>query len=221
LSMKGRVYVIKSKQTTDIYFGSTIQSEYERMREHNKDYKKYVVTQKKYISSFEIIKFGDAYMEMLEEHEEDTKEELIATLKAREGNYIQTVTCVNRYVPARTHKQWAEDNKESQSVIRKKYREDHKAEIKVKNDQHYKDHREARLEAQKKYTAEHKEECKARMKKYAAEHKEEANARSKKYREDHKEEQDAYMVKYREDHKEAAAIKAKARYQAKKAANAS
>ncbi len=218
--MKGRVYVIKSKLTADIYFGSTIQTEYDRMRGHTTDYKAYVVTQKKYMTSFEIIKFGDAYMEMLEELEGDSKEELIAKLKAREGHFIQTVACVNKYVPGRTHKQWLEDNKEARALSRKKFQQEHKEELNARSKKNYQEHRETRLEAQKEYAAEHKEECRARCKKYNKDHKKELAASAVKYRKDHKEELTAYMLKYKENHKEELASKAKIYYQAKKAAKA-
>lgn len=200
--MKGLVYVIKSKQTTDIYFGSTIQTQQSRMKEHKTQYKVYIVTQKKYISSYEILKFDDAYMEILEEIEWDIKKELIQKLKVREGHYIQRLPCVNIYVPARTPKQWAIDNKAKQSLRRKQHYQDHIEEEKLKNKKQYEDHKEERIEKQKKYHSEHLEQDKARNNQYRLEHLEQIKIANKKYREEHRVELIEHSRQYRIDHKE-------------------
>jgi hypothetical protein len=68
---RGRVYKISSPQIHTMYIGSTYRSLAERLEDHMKDYKKfYSVCQSRkrpqYLTSFEILKYPDAKMELLE-----------------------------------------------------------------------------------------------------------------------------------------------------------
>ena len=53
---------------------------------------------------------------------------------AREGHYIRTMNCVNKYIPNRTRKEYKEDNKEKlheyNSNYHKQYQQDNKEHIK-------------------------------------------------------------------------------------------
>ena len=94
--MKGYIYSIRSHQTPNIYIGSTIQILCKRMSQHKREYK----NQQKYCSSFEIIQYEDAYIELIEIVEFNEKTELFA----REGHYIRTMECINKLIMGRTHK---------------------------------------------------------------------------------------------------------------------
>jgi hypothetical protein len=62
-----KIYAIKSKHTDKLYIGSTIKKLEDRFKKHKYDYKYYNSGDAtKYITSFEIIKHADAYIELLE-----------------------------------------------------------------------------------------------------------------------------------------------------------
>lgn len=62
-----KIYAIKSKHTDKLYIGSTIKTLESRFKKHKYDYKYYNSGDAtKYITSFEIIKHNDAYIELLE-----------------------------------------------------------------------------------------------------------------------------------------------------------
>jgi hypothetical protein len=63
-------------------------------------------------TSREILCYGDAYMEVIEELEDEDRDTLIARLIVLEAHHIKTVDCVNKNIPGRTHAEWIEDNKE-------------------------------------------------------------------------------------------------------------
>ena len=119
--MKGSIYVIRSHQTEDVYYGSTIQLLCKRMASHRKEYQKWKKGTRAYTSSYEILKYGDAYIELVEEVFFENKHEL----RAREGHHIRTNKCVNKVIPCRTKeeydKMYYEKNKESMSEKHKLY----------------------------------------------------------------------------------------------------
>ena len=90
--MKGKIYIIRSHQTDDVYYGSTTQKYLSsRFSSHKSVYKKWLNNDRNYITSFEIIKYEDCYIELVEEVEYETKEQL----KAKERFYIRNNKCVN------------------------------------------------------------------------------------------------------------------------------
>ena len=72
----GHVYSIRTHQTTDIYIGSTTQPLSKRMVNHRTDYKNYLDGKYHYVSSYEILKHGDAYIELIYEGEFESKSEM-------------------------------------------------------------------------------------------------------------------------------------------------
>ena len=121
----GRVYSIRSHQTTDIYIGSTTQTLSQRMTDHRKNYKQYLDKKKNYITSYEIIQYEDAYIELLFEGEFESKN----ALERKEGNYIREMNCVNKIIAGRTPKEWREDNKDHVAEHMTQYREENKTQI--------------------------------------------------------------------------------------------
>jgi len=119
---KGKIYSIRSHQTDDIYIGSTTQSLYERLRGHKKDFKYWKKGDKNYSTSYEIVKYDDAYIELIEEHPCQNKDQL----NKREGEYVRGNDCVNKVIPGRTVKEWREDNIEWVKERDSKYHEEHK-----------------------------------------------------------------------------------------------
>ena len=116
-------------QTTDIYIGSTTQILCKRMSDHRRDYKNYLNNSVNYITSYEILKHGDAYIEVLFEAEFES----VDYLRKKEGEYIRELKCVNKNIAGRTYKEWEEENKEKRSEQHKQYDKVHKQQIKEKN----------------------------------------------------------------------------------------
>lgn len=100
----GKIYALKSKECEKYYIGSTIQSLKDRLCDNKKKHR----LQPNYISSYEILKYDDCYIELIELFPCNNKQEL----QEREGE-IQRERCreiVNKRQEGRTKKQWAIDN---------------------------------------------------------------------------------------------------------------
>jgi hypothetical protein len=108
----GKIYAIKSNQTELIYIGSTIQELNERFDRHKSTYKVYINGKYNFVSSFDILQYDDAYIELIEDYTCNNKTEL----KRREGIIIQEKlqqnVCVNMRIAGRTEKQYYHDNRE-------------------------------------------------------------------------------------------------------------
>ena len=91
----GRIYKIVSKSTDKIYIGSTIKTLEERLEIHEKEYVQWFNSDFKsyYCTSFEILKYGDYKIELLEECSYSYRNELLKI----EGYYqLQNYyNCVN------------------------------------------------------------------------------------------------------------------------------
>jgi len=137
----GKIYCIRSFKTDDIYIGSTTQPLCKRIDGHRQDYKQWINGSKKYCTSVELIKYGDAYIELIKPYPCNSKEEL----KREEGIYQREMDCVNKRKESRTpeekkeyDKQWYEDNKEKIKQLQKEYRSI--PEIKEKYKQYSRDY---------------------------------------------------------------------------------
>ena len=95
-----KIYKIVSSQTDKVYIGSTTKTYLsQRMAEHRANYKKYSNEKFYYLTSFEIVKYDDAEIILIEAFSCETKDEL----HARERYWIEyTIKCVNKYLPTRT-----------------------------------------------------------------------------------------------------------------------
>jgi hypothetical protein len=91
----GMIYIIKSSQTDEAYIGSTIQKLSRRLSDHKKKYKKFLDNKYTYCTSFEIVKYDDAYIELYEEYPCNSKLEL----ESREAEIITLLKCVNIHIP--------------------------------------------------------------------------------------------------------------------------
>ena len=63
----GRIYKITSNETDYIYIGSTTNQLDARFKKHKADYKRHSDNKSSYLSSFEIIKYTDAKIELIHE----------------------------------------------------------------------------------------------------------------------------------------------------------
>lgn len=86
------IYIIRSHKTDKVYIGSTNKKNINiRLNEHKKAYLKWKNDNIKYYSSYEIIKFEDVYIELLETT-------IYEDALNREGYYIQTLNSINKNI---------------------------------------------------------------------------------------------------------------------------
>ena len=165
----GRVYTIRSPNTDEVYIGSTFNPLYKRLGQHKKDYKRYKAGKFATITSFKILEAGNAYIELLQQYENLTKEQL----NKYEGEYIRkTDNCVNNRIAGRTKKESYEDNKEQILKKRKEYCENNKEHIRDKKKEYYEDNKEQILKKRKEYYEDNKEEINKKKKKFYENNKE-------------------------------------------------
>lgn len=136
----GKVYCIRSHQTDKVYVGSTTVSLSRRFNKHKSKFK----TGIQFCTSKHILQYPDAYIELIEKCPCDSKDEL----HAREAHHIRSMSCVNKIIPGRTHKQWAvdnavklkqyrSDNAESTAIYSKQWRKDNKDKLKIDKKDYY------------------------------------------------------------------------------------
>ena len=130
---KGKIYTIRSYTNDDIYIGSTIQTLTDRKASHTRDYKGYLIQKANYVSSYEILKYNDYYIELLELYPCSCLEEL----KKREGHFIRKMKCVNKNIPGRTQAEYYIDNKDKLLKYQEEYNNDNKDKINKYKKEHY------------------------------------------------------------------------------------
>ena len=149
--IKGYIYTIRSHQTDKYYIGSTTQILCKRLQDHRCRYKK----NKKYMTSFEIIKYNDHYIELLENYECSDKNEL----RKREGELQREHkdNIVNCRIECRSQKQYVIDNKEKISKTLKQYNEKNKELLIERRKQKYLKNREKIKKRSSEYRKNNKE----------------------------------------------------------------
>jgi hypothetical protein len=125
------------------------------MTDHQKAYKKKSTS---YYTAFEIFKFGDAYIELIEEGDFESKQ----ALQKREGELIRTMKCVNKRVAGRDCSEYYQEHKEE----RKQYYNDNLEKRKEQMKQYDLKHAEERKETNKQYYQINKEKLKQYHKEY-------------------------------------------------------
>lgn len=103
----GKIYSLRSPNLEKYYIGSTTQPLHKRFHEHKKHYDSFCEERRNGISSFEVIKAGDCYIELIEEFPCKNRMEL----RKREGEIQRQHKdeIVNKREEGRTKKQWAKD----------------------------------------------------------------------------------------------------------------
>jgi hypothetical protein len=162
---KGKIYCLRSHQTDDIYIGSTIQPLHKRLHGHKSNLKKWKDGKICYITSFEIVKYDDCYIELLEDCPCDNKNQL----ERREGQLIRQMDCANKRVAGRNKKEWYDEKKEQIAEQKKKYYQDNKEQIAGRGKKYYQDNKEQLLEYRKKRYEAHKNDYKCEFCNYTGE----------------------------------------------------
>lgn len=148
---EGKIYKIISDQTDMIYVGSTSEKYLSsRLNRHRSNYKGYLVGKYNYVTSFEILKYDDAKIILLELYPCQCREQLLA----KEQSYIdifksKTVNIQNAFGKDLEgdivkRKQYYERNKDVIAEKRKLYYEANNKQLK----DYGKEYREAHKETQ-------------------------------------------------------------------------
>jgi len=182
----GKIYKICSYQTDECYVGSTTEKTLSRrLANHRGNLKLWIKDPKKqtYMTSFEILKYDDYYIELVELFPCNSKDELLK----QEGKVIRLNNCVNRCIAGRSSKEYRQDNLEHYQNYMKEYREKNKEHIKEttaiyveKNKEHIKEVGKIRY---KKYYEEKKEEIKEKVHQYKIDNKEKVHQSNQEYTE--------------------------------------
>ena len=136
---QAQIYTIRCYSNPNlIYVGSTCNLLSKRLSQHKSNLKLFQSTGEGYTTSFEIVKYSDCYIELLESFACNNKNEL----NAREGYYIRSIDCVNKVIPDRTQKEYYEDNKEIIVEKKKQYYEENKKTIIENVKQYYEENKE-------------------------------------------------------------------------------
>jgi hypothetical protein len=127
----GKIYKITSPSTDKIYIGSTTKKLDERLRKHKYDYKGFLNKKHHNVTSFEIIKYDDAKIELVKSVFCSNKKEL----EQKEGIYITLYRdiVVNKCVAGRSIKEYRKANKDKITEIAKEYYETNKDKIRAKS----------------------------------------------------------------------------------------
>ena len=135
-----KIYKIVSPQTNRMYIGSTSKTLKTRLSKHKQDYKTWLVDNLKCVSSFEILKFNDHVIELIETCVYIDKLER----NENEGYHIKLnqLICVNKKIEGRTHKEYRDTRKEKKKQYDNEYSETHKEQKKQQAKQYYQDNQE-------------------------------------------------------------------------------
>jgi len=129
----GKIYKLVDNTNNNIYYGSTCQLLKDRKAQHKKDYKGYLIGNRGYRKSYEIIKNNNYKIELVELFSCNNKNELLK----RERYYIENNNCINENIPTRTQKEWYENNKEDYLNKCKIWYENNKERKKIKQKERY------------------------------------------------------------------------------------
>lgn len=91
--LNGKIYSITSPSSLNCYIGSTIATINRRFIQHRSSYKFYLLDEYNYVSSFELIKFGDSLITLLEAYPCNSKLELH---NREQWHILNTINCINK-----------------------------------------------------------------------------------------------------------------------------
>ena len=140
---KGKIYRIVSDKTDQVYIGSTVQTLERRFGVHKSHFKKGT-----YCASAELLKLGDARIELVRDFPCNSKRELE---KVEDDEMIACCKVVNCQRASRTRVEWYKDNKEERIEKGKAYYQANKAEIDEKGKAYYEANRAVIAEYHKEY----------------------------------------------------------------------
>jgi DNA-directed RNA polymerase sigma subunit (sigma70/sigma32) len=111
----GKVYKLVSFSSDNVYYGSTCSPLSKRLAGHKAHYKHWKAGKGHYITAFEIMKHPDSEIILVENINCESKEQL----HAAERKHVENNTCVNKFIPGRTCKEYHQENRESINLKKK------------------------------------------------------------------------------------------------------
>lgn len=145
----GKIYCIRSHQIEEVYVGSTTQPLSVRIGEHRRTYKGYINGKRTYLSVFEMMKYADCYIELVEDFPCNSKEQLCG----REGHFIREMNSVNKKIEGRTKAEWRVDNREKILADQKEYNRKNKK----KRSEYYQENKDMIRHTKRKYVENNRE----------------------------------------------------------------
>jgi len=159
--IKGKIYCIRNKVNDKVYVGSTIQSLSQRLSSHRREAR--FKNRYQLHNAFHQLGFDNFYIELIENYNCDTKEEL----KAREQHYIRLYDCFNNGYNSRCAT--TDEIKQEEIKIRKA----------KDNKEYYNHNKDSILEYHKEYFEKNKDYINKRNRKYDEIHKESLQKKEK------------------------------------------
>jgi hypothetical protein len=183
----GKIYKIESPDGDMVYIGSTARQYLsQRMMKHRNSYNRWKKEKKEsHVTAYDIFdKYGieNCTIVLLESFPCNSKDEL----KAREGEYIRNMECVNKVIPGRNKKEYYNDNKDLISENYKKYYYDKRNKILEIHKQYYMSNKEKILNCVKCYYENNKEKVLDYQHNYRSNNKEKIIESREKYYEKNK-----------------------------------
>ena len=154
----GKIYCIRSHQTDDIYIGSTTSPLYKRFYNHKSGYNSWKKGERNYTSSYSIMGYNDAYIELIEEYPCENRNQL----NMKEGEYIRKMKCVNVSQAGRTEEEIRQQGNERG----KRYRENNIEKVKERRKDYYDKNKDKEKERYRLYYEKNKEKERERAKQY-------------------------------------------------------
>jgi hypothetical protein len=156
-----KIYKIVSDKTDKVYIGSSVKPLNQRFNAHTYEYRQWNDGKHHYVTSFEILQYDDARIELIEEYECKTEEDL----RIREGQIIKEYeNRVNKMIAGRTNLQWREENKERLAQQRKEYAEANREHMIQKRKEYYQKNKERLLERGKEWAKNNADKVKQKNK---------------------------------------------------------
>ena len=90
---RGKIYKIESQQTDKVYVGSTTEPTLaRRLAKHRANYKSYLNGKFNFVSSFDILKYEESQIILIESYPCNNKDKL----RARKQFHIKNNNCINQ-----------------------------------------------------------------------------------------------------------------------------
>ena len=152
----GKIYKIVDIGYNKCYIGSKTESLSMRMARHRSQYKKRegMIGKVCSFNLFDMYGIENCKIELIEKFSCETKEELLK----REGQYIQSLDCINKNVAGRTKQDWYSDNKGYCNEKTKQYRRENTEKIKELNQKYRAKHQAELVNKSREYYKENKED---------------------------------------------------------------
>ena len=130
-----KIYKLCSQKSDILYIGSTVDTLSNRLKAHKTDYKRFLKGTQHYISSYEVLKFDDCDIQLLEIFPCVSRQELLVREGFWQKQYANDIS--NTYVAGRNRHEHYQDNKTNILKDKREYYLKNKETIREKSQKHY------------------------------------------------------------------------------------